>query len=82
MYRIYKIYNQEVVEELKNDSDLSLIFYARFSPYDPDVDPTHNPHWVERAKREEKFYLEEAKLALKQAKDWLRELQKQSDKKE
>jgi hypothetical protein len=51
--------NTEVREVLKRDFGLFLVFFSRFSGIDSDLDPTHNPDWVARRKKEEMARLKE-----------------------
>lgn len=44
----YELFNAEVAQQLKADPELALVFYANFNPYDLDLDPLHNPSWVQK----------------------------------
>lgn len=51
------VLNREVERELLSDEILFCMFYLLHQKYDVDIDPLHNPDWVERAKQEEKRLL-------------------------
>jgi hypothetical protein len=72
---VYELFNAEVAQQLKEDPELALVFYARFDPYDTDTDPLHNPDWIKNtASEREAETLRKAQTSLERAKTWLKKV--------
>ena len=56
--------NPEVAKELADNWELWLVFSAKFSGYDWEIDPLHRDSWVEERKAGEAEWLKEAKAKL------------------
>jgi hypothetical protein len=70
---VYELFNAEVAQQLKEDPELALVFYANFAPYDTDTDPLHNPDWIQKtAPEREAEALCSARHSLQRAKTWLK----------
>lgn len=69
----YIAFNPEVLQILKIRKDLYLLWTLghRIDPVDPDIDPTHNPMWVESRYQREENLLELLKHEVEEAnKKW------------
>jgi hypothetical protein len=63
-FRLNEILNDQVRKALENDFELFLVFSQHFSGLDSDIDPTFNPDWCNRRKKEELVLLDQAQEAL------------------
>ncbi len=71
MFNYSSLFNPSVVAELQADSELALVFFSGFEPYDWEIDPLHNADWCAyTAPRKEQAALDKAKKSLALAKSW------------
>jgi len=67
--------NHKVAKELKSNLELWLVFSAKFSGYDWEIDSLHRPEWVRATKEHEAQLLEESKVKLESLKKLHEDLQ-------